>query len=291
MPQVKCIKDPPRASSCKRCTRLHLPCAYDDSRRRGPKPGEGQQSHAARRVSVPAVGVQAASGSGGLNVAQVNANRAGMTTRRIEPILGILSTPTGPHLDTPSSTDVDVTHYLDPEAHHELDHQHASSARPSPVTECDAAYFDPILWRYLSVMEAEHLIELFHKHLNPMIALLDLHLHTLPYLRHTSPALLTAVLAAASRFFRKDLAQTLLDHSQTIINRELGLGTCDIGLIQALMTLVYWKAPGDRSAWLKIGIAIRLAYQLQCNSAVCKPLPTANTAARQVLVRLSSFRR
>ena len=194
-----------------------------------------------------------------------------------------------PHLNTPSSTDVDVTHYLDPVDPNGpiIPSVTESASRVASRTDnnfMSASHFDPLTWRYLSVMEAEHLVQLFHKHLNPMIALLDIHLHTLPYLRSSSAALLTAVLAAASRFFRKDLAQALLDHAQTIINRELGAGTCDVGLIQALMILVYWKVPSDRSAWLKIGIAIRLAYQLQCNSAIPKPLPTDTKAAREILV-------
>lgn len=43
----------------------------------------------------------------------------------------------------------------------------------------------------------------------------------------------------------------------------MGQGRCDIGVVQSLMIHVYWKAPTDRTAWAKLGMAIRLGYQFR----------------------------
>ncbi|ORY22182.1 hypothetical protein BCR39DRAFT_552063, partial [Naematelia encephala] len=84
--------------------------------------------------------------------------------------------------------------------------------------------------------------------------------HTLSYLRQTSPILFSTVLACASRFFRKDLHSLLLSHASTILDRASNSGVADIGIVQSLMLSTYWKAPEDTSAWRKIGMAVRLGY-------------------------------
>lgn len=35
-----------------------------------------------------------------------------------------------------------------------------------------------------------------------------------------------------------------------------------MAIIKSLLILVFWKDPVDKSAWIKIGTAIRLGYQL-----------------------------
>jgi hypothetical protein len=109
--------------------------------------------------------------------------------------------------------------------------------------------------------------------------------HTTDYLRNTSPILFTAVLAASSKFFRRDIHTSLMSHCQSILNRAISTGVCELGLVQALMIMVYWKAPDDRSAWIKIGLAIRLAYQLRLHLAYTphRPLPADDFQARRVL--------
>lgn len=52
-----------------------------------------------------------------------------------------------------------------------------------------------------------------------------------------------------------------------LLNRAISSGTCDIGLVKALLVLVFWKDPTDKSAWVKIGTAIRLGYQLGLHTA------------------------
>ncbi|KAI5475366.1 hypothetical protein MNV49_001597 [Pseudohyphozyma bogoriensis] len=54
-----------------------------------------------------------------------------------------------------------------------------------------------------------------------------------------------------------------------------------IGMIQAIAVLVFWKEASDCSAWLRIGWAIRIAYQLKLYTPRHHPLPTDVTAAKE----------
>lgn len=65
--------------------------------------------------------------------------------------------------------------------------------------------------------------------------------HTTRYLRRTSTVLFTSILAASARFYRKDLHPVLLSHAQTILDRAVTAGATDIGMVQSLMILTYWK--------------------------------------------------
>ena len=114
--------------------------------------------------------------------------------------------------------------------------------------------------------------------------------HTLQYLRSSSTVLFSAILASASRFFRKDLNSLLLSHAQTLLDRALTSGAADIGIIQSLMISTYWKAPADTSAWRKIGMAIRMGYQFYWHVKRSEPLPENEQAARQILVKSSPVR-
>ncbi|WWD22922.1 hypothetical protein CI109_107417 [Kwoniella shandongensis] len=75
----------------------------------------------------------------------------------------------------------------------------------------------------------------------------------------------------------------LLSHAQTLLDRAITYGVADVGIVQAIMILMYWKAPADTSAWRKIGIAIRIGYQLYWHVPRTQPLPEDEMAARQIL--------
>ncbi|BGP08619.1 Protein priB [Rhodotorula toruloides] len=145
---------------------------------------------------------------------------------------------------------------------------------------------DPVDLSMLSEFEAGQLVDNFHTSLNRYIILLDPHLHSLDFIRRTSPILLSAVLAVSAKFFRKDLYPQLLQHAQQLVMRAMGGdGSDGIGLVQALLILCYWKEPMDSSAWLKIGYAIRLGFQLGLHVKRTTPLPTDDLAARVLLDR------
>jgi hypothetical protein len=136
----------------------------------------------------------------------------------------------------------------------------------------------------------------FHDHFNQNVAVLDRKseyiqggksddtVHTLSYMRQHTVVLLSAVLAATSKLFRKDLCPGLLAHANTILDRALLRGVTHISLMQSLMILTYTKAPADTSAWRRIGMAIRMGYQMHLHVPRNTPLPDDENAARVILV-------
>lgn len=129
--------------------------------------------------------------------------------------------------------------------------------------------------------------------------------YTTEYIRRTSSILFTAVLAVSAKFFRSDLYPQLLAHAQQLVSRGIADCLLDIGLVQALCLLVYWKVlllfvcciyahtddsipsqeASDGSAWMKVGMAVRLAMQLGLHVVRKEPLPTDELLARQTLNR------
>jgi hypothetical protein len=71
-----------------------------------------------------------------------------------------------------------------------------------------------------------------------------------------------------------------------LLNRVINAGECNIEAIQSLLILVAFKEPTDRSAWIKIGIAVRLGYQHGWYKTRRTELPVDESAARWLLVRL-----
>jgi hypothetical protein len=101
----------------------------------------------------------------------------------------------------------------------------------------------------------------------------------------------------SSKYFQQRSYPALLEHARNAINCAVGEGRCDVGLIQALILMVTWKDPHDGSSWVKLGIAIRLGYQLGMHVQRRTLLPRDTLEARQVVdiertwYTLSSFDR
>lgn len=110
-------------------------------------------------------------------------------------------------------------------------------------------------------------------------------------MRDGSSLLFSAVLAASAQFFHKETYPRLLAHAQKLVSAAVEQGNCNIGLVQALLILVYWKQPTDQSAWIKIGMAVRLGYQLGWHLRAAKipspELPTGELEQREQLVSTS----
>lgn len=111
----------------------------------------------------------------------------------------------------------------------------------------------------------------------------DRTVHSFPYLRSTSTVLFTSVLASSSKFFRRDLHPQLISHAQTLLNRTIASTRVDLGTIQSLQLLTYFKSPQDTSAWMKIGMGIRLGYQFYMHIPRKRPLPRDPHAARRIV--------
>lgn len=145
-------------------------------------------------------------------------------------------------------------------------------------------------------------------HLNPLVTVLDSGYHTFNSVHDASPLLLSSILAVSSRFFRKNMYASLINHAQSLLSRAVGEWGGDITLVQAIIVLVYFKVKqhftcittwivneltlrlplqdhGDTTAWLKIGHATRLARQLRLHDVRSSPLPIEDIEARQIIDR------
>ncbi|GAA5913502.1 hypothetical protein JCM6882_002380 [Rhodosporidiobolus microsporus] len=156
---------------------------------------------------------------------------------------------------------------------------------PKLATETILREPDPIDMHILSELEARQLFDHFHATLNKFVILLDLHLHKVDYVRRTSTVLFTTILAVSAKFFRPDLYASLLASSRQLIGRAIVDGKASVGLIQAICISTYWKQSHDSSAWLRVGLAIRMGYQLNLHAQRTTPLPVDEFEARLILDR------
>lgn len=85
--------------------------------------------------------------------------------------------------------------------------------------------------------------------------------HTLPLVRNEQPTLFLAIMFAASRFWQTSKHTTIKQLLDNKISQAAITGNCHIVTIQAIIILVFWQEPRDRSVWIKSGLAIRMAYQ------------------------------
>ncbi|ORY27888.1 hypothetical protein BCR39DRAFT_536618 [Naematelia encephala] len=300
--KTRCGSDPNDPSGpCLRCQRLRITCDYS---RKKPGRKAGQKSLSSTGIDRDSVG--STSDSNTVTFAKdlfdIRTNRAPPpfpATTTVPAIRPNFNPPSqGPSEPTPGSmhsctadgvvpSTLDVTDHLDPE----IPPDGRPIGRPLPARVRTQAgrneaggvvVQDPVSLDYVSQLEAEGLMKMYYEHLNPQIAILDYKLHTVDYVRHTSSILFTAILAVSAKFFRPQIYPPLLTHAQTILNRAMAVGECDLGIVQALLILVYWKTPTDRSAWVKLGIGIRLGYQLGLHARRKTPLPADEMQARTI---------
>ncbi|CAE6361863.1 unnamed protein product [Rhizoctonia solani] len=144
-------------------------------------------------------------------------------------------------------------------------------------------YDTPVSMGFLREAEVSELFHLYHEFLNPIIALLDPTLHTPSYVRSRSSVLFTAVLTVASRFARPSAWGNCNLLGQTLLGRALADGICSIEYVQALSLLTFWKDSRDSSSWRKVGLAIRMAYELNLHERRTEPLSSDELLAREQL--------
>lgn len=121
---------------------------------------------------------------------------------------------------------------------------------------------DPIDKGLVNLHVATSLFDGFMKHLNPFVSQLDPYLHTLHYVRQKSTFLFVVVLAAASKLLHSSLFPSLYSHAETLLLATFRRGSKSAEIIQAILILTYWKKPDDSRAWLSVGYAIRMAFEL-----------------------------
>jgi len=86
--------------------------------------------------------------------------------------------------------------------------------------------------------------------------------HHLASVRTTSKPLLSAIIWVAARFWFPEIATSCFDHLEHVLSRAIFAGQTDLELIQALLLSTFWRKPGDKSNWIKTGMAIRMAQVL-----------------------------
>lgn len=136
-------------------------------------------------------------------------------------------------------------------------------------------HFDPIDRGYLTLAEAESLYELYMKHINPMITLLDPHLHTFEYVRSHSALLLSSTcwIAAKYRVEASQIAADLEMHIRSnLLPTILMDGFRNAEIPQAFIILAAYHPQmntlSEDKAWAYVGFAIRIASELDMNSRI-----------------------
>lgn len=131
----------------------------------------------------------------------------------------------------------------------------------------------PDIVKYCGLRPADiiKLFEIFFERVNPYFSLLDPELHTPHRLIWGAPFLFTVILAVASRYYtaRPDLYQLATKFAREAAGKELVEGSKSVDIVQGYLLLAVYPVPKkswaeDRS-WLLMGVAIRMAFELQLN--------------------------
>jgi hypothetical protein len=138
-----------------------------------------------------------------------------------------------------------------------------SGLQSSCVTDADRSYFEA---------------------LNDLISLLDPDLHTSKFCRNTSTILFTAILTVSAKVIRPDLYPQLLTICEDMSCHDFRTGSRDIGYIQSIILLAFWREAHDSRAWTMFGHAIRLGFSIGLDRFARRPLPGDAVQARLILV-------
>ncbi|KAL0946983.1 hypothetical protein HGRIS_013130 [Hohenbuehelia grisea] len=117
------------------------------------------------------------------------------------------------------------------------------------------------------------LFDLYYQRINPFFSILDHDLHTPDRLIWTSPFLFTVICAIASRYYaqRPELYSLAMNLARDAAGKALIDSSKSVDVCQAFLLLAVYPTPKkkwaqDRS-WLLMGVAIRMALELQLNEA------------------------
>jgi hypothetical protein len=134
----------------------------------------------------------------------------------------------------------------------------------------------------LNMAEAASLVSHFHNKLGPFLNMFDPMIVTAESLQQESAVLFSAVLSTAAKFYRPDVYRALLQHAKQLVTRRLLSARYDIHLLQSLLLLAHWREVADASAFVNIGAAIRLGYQLELHTSHSVPTQDAEDPLMQL---------
>ncbi|ORX38170.1 hypothetical protein BD324DRAFT_619840 [Kockovaella imperatae] len=271
----RCVPVPDSGTSCQRCVENGLTCQYPARRRRGEisprgsarqEPKDPPSQPAERVVAYPPDRLRARTSG---------PSQWQSPTTSLREWARVSDTQQSPARSNVTASG--INRHVDVDMSGQLDPFHAKAGkttgqRVEQHTATLSDYQDPVACHLLSAVEAGVLFISFMERLNPMVGLLDPAIHDFSSMRRSS-LLFTTIMAAAAKFFRKELYDALISHCQTLLLRSIFAGHCSIDLVQSLILLVFWKTPVDKSAWVNIGIAVRLSHQLGLHIPRQEPLP------------------
>ncbi|KAF8625539.1 hypothetical protein AX15_005306 [Amanita polypyramis BW_CC] len=142
----------------------------------------------------------------------------------------------------------------------------------------------------ITAAEAETLFKIYFDNMNLSVSLLDPVLYTALNTFFRSPFLFTVICAVASRFYSKrpDLYQQVMHYAQEAAGRALISGKKDVDMCHAYILLSLYPLPAkrleDQRSWLYLGLAIRVATELNLHLPVTT-IPQEEKPAREVLNR------
>jgi hypothetical protein len=200
----------------------------------------------------------------------------------LENIMSDKDSPTQPHIESALPRPSTYMYGLSP-----IDHlEDPLQAEFVTESEVDSLFYScvfvfPVCWAPRCSIAAN---SRYFAHLNSIIGLLDPRLHTAPYVRRRSTVLYTTIIAVSSKFFLPRVHQQCHALSQSLIGRALAADMCNIEYIQALSLSTFYKDADDASSWRKVGLAIRMAYELNLHEFRRQPLAKEESEARKQLV-------
>ncbi|QRW09698.1 Fungal Zn(2)-Cys(6) binuclear cluster domain [Ceratobasidium sp. AG-Ba] len=271
---------------CSRCTRLSLECVYHEKKRgRKPKndhPEDRQHTYTVQTKS-PAGPSHSPVSAGPQSIREFAPILDSRAPRPSEIRTGSATSPTyapgisaSPSLTVSSTGDGKSASARDDAKMYTLanimsNKSPGSQPHPEPSpTSVSYTYGlsdidrleDPVQAGFVTLDDVDNLFYSYFAHLNSIIGLLDPRLHTSTYVRQRSTVLFTTILAVSSKFFLPHAHGRCHALSQSLIGRALAADMCNIEYIQALSLSTFYKDADDSSSWRKVGLAIRMAYEL-----------------------------
>ena len=147
-------------------------------------------------------------------------------------------------------------------AQNSLHRAQPNTASATALTIASDLRDDAIRQHVISMDQAHELFSYFFTELNPPLALLDASLHTIEHVRQNLPILFSTILSVASRFFLPQHHRQCHRIAKSILNLAAAEEICTMDHIQALVLVITWKDPGDRTILRKAIRAIGYAYEL-----------------------------
>lgn len=208
-----------------------------------------------------------------------------------------------PHADSPFGLMAHMANRTrgksaEPEPQDAVGVANADFFRPSPAPDpirsnpsISSQHLPHILTREIVTLEdVENLFKLYFDKMNPSTSLMDPVLHTPQYVVMRSPFLFTVVCAVASRFYgqRLGLYTELMRYAQLAAGTALITGPKNEEMCLAYLLLQLYPVPSRRweedRSWVYLGVAIRLAQDLNLNRPTTKT-PLNEHHARVLLNR------